>query len=82
MYSYKGNACSMHDQITQLSALVLGHILAEGNVFHNLYFRVLHPVARNIKLEIIIPSFSQQLTKYFIMCPLYSLSTIILLFIV
>jgi hypothetical protein len=38
----------------------------------NLYFRVLHPVARNIKLYIIIPPFSQQLTKHFIMCPLYS----------
>jgi hypothetical protein len=27
---------------------------------------------RIVKLQIIIPSFSQQLTKYFIMCPLYS----------
>jgi hypothetical protein len=36
-----------------------------------LYYRVLHPVARNIKLEI-IPSLPQQLTKYFIMYPLYS----------
>jgi hypothetical protein len=38
----------------------------------SLYYRVLHPVARNIKLQIIISSFPQQLTKYFIMCPLYS----------
>jgi hypothetical protein len=28
------------------------------------YYRVLHPVARNIKLQM-IPSFPQQLTKYF-----------------
>jgi hypothetical protein len=39
------------------------------NVFF-LYFRVLHPVARNIKLKIIILSFSQQghIIKYFVNC--------------
>jgi hypothetical protein len=44
------------------------------------YYRVLHPVARNIKLLIIIPSFPQQLTKYFIMCPLFSRHVSALLF--